>query len=140
MKKTHSIKQRSPRTVAAWGISLAAVLASIYFIEIVGNKAAPLCWFERMLMFGLFLNLSVALYRNDDQVKYYALPFLVLGIAGAAYQQLVHWNIINLSLQPCSESYVCTTKFFELFGFITQATLCLAAFVGIGVLLWLRKK
>ncbi len=115
----------------AWWTALLATLASIYFIEVLGKPAAPLCWLERMMMFSLLLIFTVGIYRKDPNVRYYAYPFFLFGIPAAAYQQLVHWNIIKLAPQPCAVGFVCTTKFFELFGFITQATLCLAALIVI---------
>ena len=118
-----------------WTTSLLASAASFYFIEILGKPAAPLCWFERMLMFGLLLIFTVGIIRRDHNLKYYAIPFLILGIPSAAFQQAVHWNIIKLPLLPCNVGIVCTTKFFELFGFITQATLCLTAFLVIALCL-----
>lgn len=120
----------------AWTMALFATCASIFFIEIKGNPAAPLCWVERMLMLSLLLVLTVGIIKRDIHVKFYALPFLVLGIPSTSFQQLVHWNIIKLPLVPCSSGFVCTTKFFELFGFITQATLCLTAFLVIALCLF----
>lgn len=126
---------------AAWVMALFASSASIYFIEIVGNSAATLCWFERMLMFGLLLMLTVAILRHDLNVRYFAIPFLLLGIPSALYQQLVHWNIVSVAPAACSATgtIACTTKFFELFGFVTQATLCLTAFLVIAALLYRLK-
>ena len=120
----------------AWLTALAATAASIYFIEIKGNQAAWLCWFERMLMFGVLLVLTTGILTRDFKVKYYASSFLLFGIPSAVYQQLVHWDIIRMTPQSCSVSFVCTTKFFELFGFVTQATLCLTAFVIIAFCMW----
>lgn len=74
----------------AWFAAFGATLASICFIEILGNPAAPLCWFERMLMFGLLLTLTVGILKKDKNIKYYALPFIIFGIPSAAFQQLVH--------------------------------------------------
>lgn len=127
------------RLYTAWLVSLLASLASIYFIEILKNPAATLCWFERMLMFGIFLILTVGIIRKDVSVRFYTIPFLILGIPSALFQQLVHWGIIHLAIQSCSVSTVCTTKFFNLFGFITQATLCLSAFLIIALVLWSKK-
>ena len=113
----------------AWITSLLATAVSIFFIEILGNPVATLCWVERMLILSLFLLLTVAIIDNDAKVKRYAIPFLILGIPAAIFQQLVHWDIIKITQESCTVGYVCTTKYFELFGFVTQATLCLTAFV-----------
>ncbi len=135
-----NLKPISIYAYAAWTTSLAASIASLYFIEIKGNPAAPLCWIERMLMLGLLLILTVGILKRDLNMKWYAVPFLLLGIPSAMFQQLVHWNIINLPIQPCSTGFICTTKFFNLFGFITQATLCLTAFLIITYCLTKLKK
>lgn len=131
--------QRPPLTIpfyVAWTTSLAASAASIYFIEILGNPAATLCWVNRMLMFGIFLVLSVGAMTRDRRAWRYAVPFLSIGLPVAFYQQLAHWDIIHVAPKVCSVSIVCATKFFNLFGFISQATLCLTAFTIIAVCVW----
>ena len=123
----------------AWATSLAACAASFYFIEIQGKPSASLCWLERMLLFGLLLVFSVALWTRDRFVWRYAVPFVMFGLPAAAYQQLVHWNVVHAGGTSCSAgggAIVCTTKYFELLGFITQATLCLAAYVVVAVCMW----
>lgn len=124
----------------AWAMSLMATLASIYFIEIVGNPAATLCWFERMLVFSVFVLLTVAIVRKDTNVRFYIAPLVVMGAISATFQQLVHWDVITVAGDTCSTSIACVTKFFELFGFITQATLCLTAFVVVGVCMYMLDK
>lgn len=112
-----------------WAMALLASLASIYFIEIQKNPAATLCWVDRMLIFSLLLVFSVGITSRDWSFPKYALPFLAIGIPVASFQQLIHWGVITVAPQQCSVSYVCTTKYFNLLGFISQATLCLTAFL-----------
>ncbi len=120
----------------AWGTSLAASAASLYFIEIAGNPAAPLCWLNRMLVFGILLILTVGALTRDRGMWRYVVPFVAIGLPVALFQQLVHWDIIHIVPQSCSLSVVCTVKFFNWFGFISQATLCLAAFTIIALCTW----
>ncbi|HEX2849906.1 MAG TPA: hypothetical protein VHN98_05100 [Acidimicrobiales bacterium] len=130
---------RNPTALwVAWAMSLVASAASFYFVEILGKPSASLCWLERMLIFGLFLLFSVALWTNDRFVWRYAVPFIVFGLPAAAYQQLVHWDIVHVGGTSCAASggIVCTTKYFELLGFITQATLCLTAYVVVAACVW----
>lgn len=133
-------RERSTLLYASWVTAFAATLASVYFIEIKGNPAASLCWFERMLMFGTLLILTVGILKKDRNISAYVFPSLLFGIPAAAYQQLIHWNVIDATQQACSASVVCTTKYFNLFGFITQATLCLTAFLLIAFFTWKVKK
>ncbi len=128
-----------PLLIIAWLLSLFATLASIYFIEIVGNPSASLCWFERMLMFSVLLVLTVGILRRDLNVRYFVAPLLLFGIPSAAYQQLVHLGFVSAGTGTCSTSIVCSTKFFELFGFVTQATLCLVAFSVVAFCMWRLK-
>ena len=121
---------------AAWSAALLASVASVYFIEILHKPAATLCWVDRMLIFGLLLITSVAIWTRDRGIWRYAVPFLAIGLPASFYQQLVHWGVIAVAPKACSVSYVCTTKYFELFGFITQATLCFAAFGVVAVCMW----
>lgn len=126
----------SPAFYIAWSTALAASAASVYFIEVLGNPAAALCWLNRMLVFGVFLTLSVGAVIRDRGVWHYTVPFISIGLPVALYQQLVHWDIIHVVPKVCSVSVVCTTKFFNLFGFISQATLCLTAFTILAVCAW----
>lgn len=124
----------------AWSITLAATLASVYFIEILGNPAAALCWFNRMLVLGLLLVLTVAILVRDTKVWRYSIPFLALGLPVSLFQQLVHWDVIKLAETTCSNAAVCTTKYFDLFGFVSQATLCFAAFAGVAICMWMLSR
>lgn len=141
MNQNSTTKPALPVSIyIAWATALLASAASVYFIEILRNPAATLCWLDRMLIFGLFLVLSVGIVTRDKGVWRYTLPFLAIGLPASFYQQLVHWDIIRLAPQACSISYVCTTKYFNLFGFISQATLCFIAFAVVAVCVWRLSK
>lgn len=130
---------RNPTSLwVAWWTSLLASAASFYFIEILEKPAAALCWLERMLIFGLFLVFSVGLWTRDRFVWRYAVPFIVFGLPASVYQQLVHWDVIHAGGTSCAAGggVVCTTKYFELLGFITQATLCAAAYLVVAACVW----
>ncbi len=120
----------------AWVMALVATGASIFFIEILGNPVATLCWVERMLIFGLLLLLTMGVIDRNFSVKRFGLPFLVVGIPASFFQQLVHLDIIKVAEESCTIGFICTAKYFELFGFITQATLCLTAFLVIAFCLY----
>lgn len=128
---------RSAPAIVAWVTALLASAASVYFIEILHNPVATLCWIDRMLIFSLLLVLTVGIFDRDRRVVRYTVPFLALGLPLSFFQQLVHWDVIHLNPQACSVSVVCTTKYFNLFGFITQATLCFVAFAVIAVSMYL---
>ncbi len=125
--------------IVAWVTALLASAASVYFIEILHNPVATLCWVDRMLVFSLLLVLTVGIIDRDRRVVRFCFPFLALGLPLSFYQQLVHWDLIHINPQVCSISYVCTTKYFNLFGIITQATLCFAAFVIIAVSMYMLR-
>ena len=133
-------KNISTSHYVAWSVALAASSASIYFIEISGRTAATLWWVERMLILGIFLILSVGILYKDKFVHRYTVPFIALGLPVALYQQLLHWDIIKINPQACGVSFACSTKFFDIFGFISQATLCLTAYVVIAICMYLASR
>ena len=120
----------------AWVTALLASATSIYFIEILHKPVATLCWVDRMFIFSLLLIFTSGIIYRDRMVWRYTIPILLIGLPVSFFQQLVHWDLIHLTPAACSVSVVCTTKYFDLFGFISQATLCFVAFVIVAVCSW----
>lgn len=73
----------------AWIISLVAVLASVYYGEVLGMEPCRLCWYQRIGMFPLPLFLGIATYKNDWQLAFYCLPLVAFGGLFALYQSLI---------------------------------------------------
>lgn len=72
-----------------WAQSVAAVLGSLFFSEVLGYVPCELCWFQRILMYPLVIIYGTSLIKKDVSI---ALPGLVLssiGVVVSIYHYMV---------------------------------------------------
>lgn len=91
-------------------------------------------------MYPLVFVFGTALLHYDDSVLKYSAPLVGVGLFFAIYHNLLHFDIIPESAVPCSQGVPCSTKYIELFGFITIPMLSLIAFSAIAILLLIVKR
>ena len=124
----------------AFLLVLVSILGSLYFSEVMNFAPCVLCWYQRILMYPLAIILLVGIWKKDQNVTDYVLPFSVLGFLIALYHNLLYYNIIPESLRPCRVGVSCTTKYLEIFGFITIPLMSLVAFAFITACMIFYKK
>lgn len=126
----------------AFVIALAAVAGSLFFSEHSGFIPCRLCWFQRIAMYPLALILLIAAIRRDRRGGvWYAIAFPILGAGTAIYHLYIEAHPEN-ELAGCKIGAPCSTKWIDVFGFMTIPALALAAFAAIFTLLvlaWPRK-
>lgn len=128
---------------AAWLIALIATLLSLYSSEIAKMPVCTLCWWQRIFMFPLAIQLGIAFFRNDSSIKFYTLPIAILGALFALFHYLLQTIPSLILLAPCRADPCgvhCETIDWQLFGFITLPLLSLLAFLAITFLLFITKK
>lgn len=108
--------------------AIVATLGSIYFSEIAGFAPCILCWYQRICMYPLIVILTVGILEKNKNIYKYVLPFSLLGMVIALFQNLLYYKIIPETAAPCTLGVSCTTKYIEWFGFITIPLLSLAGF------------
>jgi disulfide bond formation protein DsbB len=115
----------------------AGFFGSLYFSEILNLPPCVLCTVQRLLLYPLIIVLTVGIWRRDEDLPWYVLPFSILGIIVAVYHNLIYYHIIPESLTPCTVQLPCTVKDFTLWGFISIPTMSLVAFIliTIGIIL-----
>ncbi|WP_179947366.1 disulfide oxidoreductase [Novibacillus thermophilus] len=124
----------------AWVVASTALVGSLYFSEIAGFVPCELCWYQRVLMYPLFLLLGIANFRRDRSVTYYALPFTIVGGALSLFHYAMQKTGWFSSFSPCAEGVPCSGEYINWLGFITIPFLALVAFILIGWLLWIGRK
>jgi disulfide bond formation protein DsbB len=126
----------------AFVIALAAVAGSLFFSEHSGFIPCRLCWFQRIAMYPLAIILLVAAVRRDRRGGvWYAIAFPVLGAGTAIYHLYIEAHPED-ELAGCKIGAPCSTKWIDVFGFMTIPALALAAFAAIFTLLvlaWPRR-
>lgn len=125
---------------AALLISLLGTVGSLYFSEVMKLPACSLCWYQRVFMYPLVIILSIGLYKKDKRVVDYALPLSLIGLLISIYHNLLYYNILPESVQPCINGISCTARQLEWFGFISIPLMSLTAFIALNVLFILNFK
>lgn len=119
--------------------AIIALCGSLYFSNILMLPPCVLCWFQRIAMFPLFITLIVGIVTKDKNTHLFVLPPAIIGWMIAFYHNLLYYKIIPDTLAPCSTGVSCTTRYIELFGFITIPLLSFTAFTVIIILMLIRK-
>lgn len=123
----------------AWSIAAVATAGSLYFSEVADYVPCRLCWFQRICMYPLAGILLVAALRRERSVRWYALPFLVAGVAVSGYHYLIEWRP-SLGDGACGIGPSCTDIWFRRMGFMTLAGMALFGFLAIAMLLFVEPK
>ena len=118
----------------AWLVALVATAGSLIYSEVIHFEPCRLCWFQRIAMYPMSVILLVGAIRREAQVRFYALPFAVGGLAISVYHYLIQ-NIPNLESGSCDPDNPCSAIFVQMFGFITIPFMAGAGFIVIAVLL-----
>lgn len=118
-------------------ITLASLLGSLYFSEILHFPPCFLCWWQRVFLYPLVLLIPVAIFRRDRSLPFYVLPLLFVGGLISIYHNLLQWGVIKENFLPCTFGVSCTSQYVTYFGFLTIPLLALGAFVSLAVLMLL---
>ena len=70
-------------------ISLAAVLGSLYFSEVLKLPPCTLCWYQRVFIYPLPLILTAGILNKDYKVYNYVFPLTILGLLLSIYHVLL---------------------------------------------------
>lgn len=124
---------------AAWLIALVATVGSLFFSEVMELPPCVLCWYQRIAMYPLVLIIGAGILMNDRRLKFYALPFGLIGLGIAIYHNLLYYKIIPDSITPCTQGISCTSVQIEWLGFITIPLMSLTAFVIVNLCLLFYK-
>jgi disulfide bond formation protein DsbB len=108
--------------------ALISMMGSLFFSEILKLPLCSLCWYQRIAMFPLVAILTVGTLRQDKGLHLYVLPLSIFGMLVAFYHTLIQYGLINEAITPCSLGISCSTKYLNLFGFITIPLLSLLSF------------
>lgn len=120
----------------AWLVALAATLGALFIGEVMGQAPCELCWYQRIAMFPLAWILGVATFRSTQDYEWYALPLTLVGLAIAAFHNLVYFGILPEAIHQCGAGPSCTdTAGMQLFGVLPIPLLSLLSFAAIAILL-----
>jgi disulfide bond formation protein DsbB len=121
--------------LAAWVVAIVTTAGSLYYSLHAGYVPCELCWYQRIVMYPLVVVLGVGWLRGDRKAWITAAPFVVVGAPLSLYHWLVERVPAFAESSSCSAFAPCTAPYFEKYGYITLAWMCLSSFLLIGMLL-----
>ncbi len=118
----------------AWLVALACTAGSLFYSEVIGFEPCRLCWFQRIAMYPMAVILIVGAIRREAQVKFYALPLALGGLAVSIWHYLIQTFPALEGGGSCG-AVPCSARYVEVFGFISIPFMAGAGFIVISVLL-----
>lgn len=118
----------------AWLVAAVATAGSLYFSEIAPYVPCRLCWFQRICMYPLAAILLVGVLLKDHRARWYAAPFVVVGVPLSSYHFLMERGVFSES-SSCAATVPCAVPWFTELGYVTLAFMALSGFLLIGTLL-----
>ena len=112
----------------AWLVAVVATLGSLFLSEVMEYPPCTFCWYQRILMYPLVVIFLVGLFPLNRDLSKYSISFVVLGWLVALYHNLLQYGIISEEMAPCTQGIPCSTKYIDIFGFLTIPMLSFIAF------------
>lgn len=120
----------------AWVIALAGALLSLYFSELNHIEPCRYCWYQRVALFPLAIQLGIFTYRGDTNAALYGIPLCFVGFLAALIQSVdLMLDIHGL----CGSTFPCDKEMIYLFDLIPFCWLSGIGFFLIAFLLWINR-
>ena len=112
-------------------ISLAAIVSSLVYSNVIGYPPCMLCWYARIFFYPQIILYGRGLLKKDYNILPYSLILTMLGLILTTYHSFI--QLTGESILPCTAGGVsCLTRDVYMYGFITIPFM---GVVGFGVLL-----
>lgn len=129
---------RDKGMMLAYLLSIAGLLGSLYYSEIVGYAPCVLCWYQRIFTYSNVFILGLALYKGGDKsVIPYAKCLAIVGGLVSIYHNSLFLPFLKNTNTTCSpfSNVSCTENYFTALGYINIPVIALTSFIAIVVLL-----
>jgi disulfide bond formation protein DsbB len=120
----------------AWVISLIGTLLSLYFSELIHIEPCLYCWYQRVALFPLAIQLGIFTYRGDNNAALYGVPLCFVGFCAAFIQSL---DLILDIHGLCGPTLPCNKEMIYFFNVIPFSWLSGGGFCLIASLLWINR-
>ena len=99
-------------------ISVAAMVSSLVYSDVIGYPPCLLCWYARTMFYPQVFMYALALKKRDRGILDYSLLLTIVGMVITGYHYIA--ETVQYSPLPCSATGVsCLTRYVYEFGFIT---------------------
>lgn len=113
---------------AAFAVSFSASVMAIFYSDVIGFDACPLCWWQRVFLIPQILLLGLAAWKRDAYMAEYSIILSVFGAGIALYQHVL--QMMPGSGLPCPATGTsCALRIVFEFGYITLPLMAFSVFV-----------
>jgi len=125
---------------AAFGVTFAASVMAIFYSDVLGFDACPLCWWQRVFLVPQVFLLGLAAWKRDAYMAEYSIILSIFGAAIALYQHVL--QMMPGSGLPCPATGTsCALRILFEFGYITFPLMAFSVFAFLIILmLFVRSK
>ncbi len=127
---------RSYGLYLAWVVCLLGLLLSLYFSELNHIEPCRFCWYQRIALFPLAIQLGIFTYRGDTNAALYGIPLCFVGFMAASIQSL---DLILDIHGLCGPTIPCNKEMIYFFDFLPLSWLSGGGFLLIAFLLWINR-
>ena len=121
--------------IVSFLITLAGMILSLVYSDIIGYAPCTLCWYQRVLLYPEALLLGLALWKEDRTITDYIIALSGIGLLISIYQKYIELGGHSI-LSVCGASTVSCAKIYVTeFGYITIPVMALTSFAFILVLM-----
>lgn len=119
-------------------VSLAAVVGSLFYSEVVGFEPCVLCWWQRVFLYPTLVLFALAAWQKDRGIFLYSSTLALLAGVIALYHSYVYMG--GTSILPCTAlGGACSKVFVYAFGYITIPSMSLTVVLYLLLLAWANK-
>lgn len=119
-------------------VAVVATIGSLFLSEVAAFTPCKLCWYQRIFMYPQVVLLGIAAFINDNGIRKYVIPLVVIGLAIAIYHYALQMSPLPL---PCTDEVAsCAAKQAARFGYITIPMMAGTAFALILLLMMTSRR
>ncbi len=126
----------------AFCISLASVVGSLVYSEVIHFPPCSLCWYQRIFMYPLPILLFIGWRAQDREVYKYVMWLAIVGGVIALYHTVLQFMPTSDISLPClaAGGISCSEKFFVQYGYVSIPTMSLTSFAMVAVCMALGRR
>lgn len=120
-------------------LSFPAILASLFYSNVIGFVPCYLCWWQRIFMYPLIFIFGIAWWKKDKSITTYAFSLAIIGALISLYHNYYYY--FTEGAGPCDASGVSCVQVLvnEFGGYISIPSLSLTSFAALIIILLVAK-
>jgi disulfide bond formation protein DsbB len=146
LRDKYSFARTAVREVGEYGVwaafllSLAGTVLTLYYSDVVGYVPCGLCWLTRVFFYPQVVLFAVALWKREKSIADYSIALSIPGAVIALYTHYLQMG--GNKLLPCPASGVgdCGKRYIFEFGYVTMPMMGLSLLVLLIVLMYIVRR